>query len=250
MGVSTLSPTREATAIWHELECGSYTADLPLWHELAQAHPHTPILDIGAGSGRVSIELARPGREVIALDHDQLLLAKLREKEPHLPIQTVCADARRFQLEGHRPLRLCLVPMQTVQLLGSREGRLELLARVREHLASGGLLALAIVTQVEDFDCRGEGAGPAPELTRRGDVLYSSRAVRVSIEREQIVIERRRTIQTPAGAHSERNLISLDRLTAQQLTDEAASVGLRPAGVRAIEATDEHAGSEVVMLHG
>ena len=249
MGVSTATPTSDA-AIWHQLECGSYTADLPLWRELATAHPNTPILDIGAGSGRVSIELARLGRELIALDNDQLLLQELLEREPHLGIRTVSADARRFQLPNSEPLGLCLVPMQTVQLLGGREGRLALLGCVREHLADGGLLALAIVTEVEDFDCRGMSFGPSPELTRHGDALYSSRAVRVTVQHKRIVIERHRTIQTPAGSDSERNLISLDRLSSGQLIDEAVSVGLRPAGVHTIAPTDEHAGSEVVMLSG
>jgi SAM-dependent methyltransferase len=249
MGLSTATPTRGA-AIWHQLECGSYTADLPLWRELARARPDTPILDIGAGSGRVSIELARLGAELIALDNDQLLLQELLEREPHLGIRTVYADARCFQLHNSKPLGLCLVPMQTVQLLGGREGRLALLGCVREHLAEGGLLALAIVTEVEDFDCRGMSVGPSPELTRRGDALYRSHAVRVSIQRERIVIERQRSIQTPVGSHSERNLISLDRLSSGQLIDEALSVGLHPAGVRVIVPTDEHAGSEVVMFSG
>jgi hypothetical protein len=140
--------------------------------------------------------------------------------------------------------------MQTVQLLGGREGRLALLGCVREHVADGGLLALAIVTEVEDFDCRGKSVGPSAELARHGDVVYRSRAVRVSSQHERIVIERHRSIQTPSGSHSERNLISLDRLCAEQLIDEAAGVGLRPAGVRLIAPTDEHAGSEVVMLSG
>jgi SAM-dependent methyltransferase len=249
MVVGAPAPTSDA-AIWHQLECGSYTADLPLWRELARAHPDTPILDIGAGTGRVSIDLARSGRQMIALDNDQLLLRELLEREPHLGIRTVCADARHFQLQNHEPLRLCLVPMQTVQLLGGREGRLALLGCVREHVADGGLLALAIVTEVEDFDCRGKSVGPSPELARHGDVVYRSRAVRVSSQHERIVIERHRSMQTPSSSHSERNLISLDRLSAEQLIDEAACVGLRPAGVRVIAPTEEHAGSEVVMLSG
>ena len=249
MGLITATPTSNA-AIWHQLECGSYTADLCLWRELARLHPDTPILDIGAGTGRVSIDLARSGRELIALDNEQLLLQELLEREPHLGIRTFCADARRFQLDKHEPLGLCLVPMQTLQLLGGREGRLALLGCVREHLADGGLLALAIVTEVEDFDCRGMSIGPSPEIARHGDALYRSQAVRVSVEHRRIVIERQRSIQTPAGSHSERNLISLDRLSSGQLIDEATSVGLRPAGVRVIAPPDEHAGSEVVMLSG
>src|SRR5208283_2096223 len=44
--------------VWHDLECGTYRADLPLWRELARDAGVGPILEIGAGSGRVSLDLA------------------------------------------------------------------------------------------------------------------------------------------------------------------------------------------------
>ena len=36
--------------VWHDLECGGYDADLPLWRELA-ADADGPVLDLGAGTG-------------------------------------------------------------------------------------------------------------------------------------------------------------------------------------------------------
>src|SRR5439155_743 len=55
--------------IWHDVECGAYVADLPLWRELAAAC-EGPILDVGAGTGRVTLDLARHGHDVVALDRD------------------------------------------------------------------------------------------------------------------------------------------------------------------------------------
>jgi SAM-dependent methyltransferase len=234
--------------IWHDLECGSYTADLALWRELAAAHPNTSILDVGAGTGRVSIDLARLGRAVIALDSDPLLLAELNSRAPG--IQTVCADARCFTLEDRGPVELCLAPMQTVQLFAGRDGRIAFLGCVREQLSEGGLAALAIVDTVESFDCRSGGPLPTAERKRVGDVLYSSQATRVQIEDEWIVIERQRTVLTPAGCESEEDVVRLDRVSAAQLSDEAAAMGLRPDGVRRIGATTEHTGCEVVLLRG
>ncbi|MDQ6751787.1 MAG: hypothetical protein M3Z33_13685, partial [Actinomycetota bacterium] len=62
---------------WHDLECGAYSADLPLWLELA-AGAGGPVLDVGAGTGRVALELARAGHVVTALDSDAGLLCALR----------------------------------------------------------------------------------------------------------------------------------------------------------------------------
>jgi len=54
-----------SAAIWHDIECGAYTADLPLWEELAAGGA---VLDVGAGTGRVALRLARAGCAMTAVD--------------------------------------------------------------------------------------------------------------------------------------------------------------------------------------
>ena len=50
-------------AIWHDVECGSYREDLTLWLALADA-TGGPVADVGAGTGRVALALARAGHDV------------------------------------------------------------------------------------------------------------------------------------------------------------------------------------------
>ena len=45
---------------WHEVENGSYDADLFLWRQLADT-ANGPVLDLGAGTGRVAADLAARG---------------------------------------------------------------------------------------------------------------------------------------------------------------------------------------------
>jgi SAM-dependent methyltransferase len=240
-------PGSGPVVIWHDLECGSYRADLTLWRELADAHPHGAILDVGAGTGRVALDLARRGRRVIALDHDPALLAALRQRAAGLDIETVCADARSFHLPREEPLALCIAPMQTVQLLCGAAGRLAFLRQLRAHLRPGGLFACALVTDLETFDCSDDGLAPSPETCRIDGVLYSSQATRVQAEPHLIAIERHRRIGE--GTAIERDLIELDRIAVAQLEREGASIGLQPQPARHIPTTADHAGSDVVMLH-
>ena len=157
-----------ARVVWHDLECGGYRADLPLWRELAERAGGST-LDVGAGSGRVSLDLARAGIGVTALDVDPVLLAALAERAQRLglSVATVCADARSFSL-ARRDYALCVVPMQTIQLLGGAEGRVAFLRCAREHLRPGATLACAILASLEPFDCSQGTAGPAAERIELG----------------------------------------------------------------------------------
>ncbi|HEV2753333.1 MAG TPA: class I SAM-dependent methyltransferase, partial [Solirubrobacteraceae bacterium] len=86
--------------LWHDLECGGYSADLALWRELA-GDPGSlggPVLDLGAGTGRVALDLARRGHEVVALDLDETLLRALRGRARGLAVEAVHGDARAFTL--------------------------------------------------------------------------------------------------------------------------------------------------------
>ena len=49
--------------IWHDVENGGYEADLPLWRAPGRADADGPVLDLGAGTGRVALDLAAAGHE-------------------------------------------------------------------------------------------------------------------------------------------------------------------------------------------
>ena len=106
-------------ALWHDLECGAYGEDLPLWRTLA-GEAGGAVLDVGAGTGRVALDLAAGDVVVVALDADTRLLQALEHRAAGLRVETVVADAREFTLD--RRFSLVLVPMQTLQLLGDRAG--------------------------------------------------------------------------------------------------------------------------------
>jgi SAM-dependent methyltransferase len=235
-----------ATVIWHDLECGAYRQDIALWLGLA-AEFGAPVLDVGAGTGRVALELARAGHEVVAIDRDPELLQELERRGRGLPLRAVLADARSFSLSDRFPL--CVVPMQTIQLLGGEQGRAEFLACARRHLLPGGALAIAIAEQLELFEVRDGEAGPLADMRELDGVLYSSRPTAVRRDGRRFRLERRRETVAPGGErHVSLDRIDLDAVSARELAAEGSRHGLRSAGVRRVAPTAEHVGSQVVML--
>ena len=289
MGLSVTHRTRapatpasdHAEVVWHDLECGSYRADLPLWRELAARNPG-PILEIGAGTGRVALELARAGHVVTALEREPALLDALRRRPGAERARTVCADARGVELPQAR-FALCLVPMQMIQLLSGPSERARFLSRVRATLRRGGLLACAVLARVDP--CLGnvalggarrfaalrvEGrarvrpalaAGYAaaepclPPFERRpaagGGPLFACGHARRKRERRVFPGERD---ERPGASDSDRALararcvVELDRVSEPSLRREGAAAGLRPLPSVTLAATEDHVGSTVVML--
>jgi len=234
---------------WHDIECGTYTTDLPLWRALAEdpARPPGPDLDVGAGAGRVALDLARAGHEVVALDVDAELLAALRARAGDLPVRTVVADARTFDLRGER-FGLVLAPMQTVQLLDGPEGRAAFLRAAVAHLAPGGRVAAAIAEEIEEFDARVVGL-PEPDVGALDGRRLESRPVAVYGEGGRVTLVRLREVVDPGGRRSAtQDVVRLDRLDAATLEAEGAALGLRVLPRRSVTATDEHVGSTVVVL--
>jgi SAM-dependent methyltransferase len=224
--------------VWHDIECGPYAADLPLWLELAAA-TGGPILDVGAGTGRVALPLARAGHAVCALDRDQRLLDALAARAGELAISCVPADACDFALDER--FALCLVAMQTIALLSDR---IAFLRCARAHLRPGGLLAVALLGDgVEPFEVE-----LPPDRTERGGVLYESRPTALRLEAGAVVLERRRERTDATGVRAHDDVIRLAALGPAELAREAAGAGLRLVGARAVEPTDDRAGSLVVIL--
>jgi SAM-dependent methyltransferase len=235
---------------WHDVECGAYRADLPLWRELARAEGGA-VLDVGAGTGRVALDLARRGHDVTALDRDPELLAALRERAglAGLSVPTVVADAAGFDLAGRR-FGLVAVPMQTIQLLGDAPARAGFLASARRHLVPGGLVALAIAEDLEVFEDAAAEL-PLPDVGERDGWRFSSHPVAVRERGAHVRLERIRQTIAPDGTRSaEADAIELARLSAAGLAAEGQAAGLRPEPARTIPATDAHLGARVVLLRG
>jgi SAM-dependent methyltransferase len=237
--------TAEAV-IWHDVECGSYTADLAIWRDLA-ARAGGPILDLGAGTGRVALDLAAAGHDVTALDADRVLLDALaqRARSRGLDVRCIAADARALDTPGS--FSLVLAPMQFMQLMGGQRGRAALLKAVASCLVPGGAFAAAISDLDEAIPAE-DAPPPLPDVGEREGWVYSSLPLDVRPEPSGVAVEWLRQVVSPAGQLTEKHHTEmLDRVTPDELEREAAAQGLRPEARREIGHTDAYIGSEVVV---
>jgi SAM-dependent methyltransferase len=112
-------------------------ADVPFFLECAQ-QTTGPILELMAGTGRVTLPLVESGAAVVAVDYSPEMLARLREK---LAQGGVEADIQRMdvrQLALDRTFPLILLPFQAFAEITGPVDQQHTLRAIRAHLAPGG----------------------------------------------------------------------------------------------------------------
>jgi SAM-dependent methyltransferase len=238
-------PTLSEAVTWHDVECGDYAADLPLWAELAAASAG-PVLELGCGTGRVALHLARQGFEVTGVDKDAELVESMRRRaaDECLAVAAEAVDVELLDLEQR--FALIVAPMQLIQVLPGEAACRRCLQRVAAHLLPGGVAAIAIVEELA------AGTPPSPllpDVREREGWVYSSLPLGARLDEGMLTVERLRQTVDPDGRLREtRNEVSLRGLSATRLEEEGREAGLRPGGRRRIAATEAHVGSTVVLL--
>ena len=242
-----------APSIWHDLECGGYDVDLPLWRELARRARPGPVLDVGAGTGRVALDLAAPR-------------PRGRRARPRRRAARRAARARRRGPAGARPSS----PTRASFALGRRFGAdprpdADHPAARRRGRPRGASCAARARTSPPAacspprWPTRSRPSTPSTPrrrspTSREVDGWRLRRAARspCATRGDRAAIERVREIVAADGARTVED--DVDRARPRRRR-RARGRGrrrrpARPSRARAIPPTDEYVGSTVVMLRG
>lgn len=125
--------TDDYDARWQALEAAGH--DPHGEANLVAALRPTSVLDAGCGTGRVGIELARRGMEVVGVDLDATMLAAARAKAPALP--WVLGDLAEIALDRRFDV---VVLAGNVVIFLEPDRRAGAVANLARHLAPGGVL--------------------------------------------------------------------------------------------------------------
>ena len=156
--------------------------DVPFYVEEAVASGG-PVLELGSGTGRITLPIAQSGVEIVGLENSTEMLKVARAKSAALEaegrITWVHGDMRDFSLG--REFALVIIPFRGFLSLLSVEEQRSCLSCIRSHLAPGGRLVFDVF--VPDLDMlTDDGSTPFhymdvrhPETGRRLVIWHQNR---------------------------------------------------------------------------
>jgi ubiquinone/menaquinone biosynthesis C-methylase UbiE len=103
-----------------------------------------PILEIGSGTGRVALALAKKGQRVVGLDASKAMRSiaqrKIDEAVASDQVTLIAGDMRGFQIDEY--FGLVIVPINTFLHNLTLEDQLATLSSIKKQLKPGGLLVM------------------------------------------------------------------------------------------------------------
>lgn len=125
------------------------TEDVRFYVDAARELGAKRVLELGVGSGRVAVALARAGVEVLGVDQMQPMLDALHrrlEREPSSVrerVTTRCADLRTLRLKD--TFELVVAPFNVLMHLYERQDWERALSRIARHLKARGKLVFDVI---------------------------------------------------------------------------------------------------------
>ncbi|WP_367322332.1 class I SAM-dependent methyltransferase [Streptomyces sp. HUAS ZL42] len=118
----------------------------PAVEVLAELAGDSRALELGIGTGRIALPLARRGVEVHGIDLSRAMLARLREKPGGDAIRVAVGDFATTKVDGLvGSFSVAYLVFNTIMNLTSQNAQVDCFRNVAEHLAPGGCFVVEVM---------------------------------------------------------------------------------------------------------
>lgn len=178
------------------------------WYVRRARESGGPVLELGAGTGRITLAIAKAGVTIHALDASEPMLDALKTKLQRAPemrdlVHVVHADMRSFEL--HERFPLIIAPFRAFLHNVTEEDRLTCLHNIRRHLQPGGRFAFNVFHPSLEY--MAQHAGPLAGIWRwtetrvlpTGAIVVRSEANRYDTVRQVVHSQHRYDVHDADG---------------------------------------------------
>jgi ubiquinone/menaquinone biosynthesis C-methylase UbiE len=129
--------------------------DVAFWQRLAAAQDG-PVLELGCGTGRIAVPVARAGARIVGIDRSQEMLARARTRIVRTGLRgrltLVRGDIRDLPFTRRTKFSAVLAAYGILQSLTRERDLTRTLAAVARVLRQGGLFAIDVVPDLPKWD--------------------------------------------------------------------------------------------------
>ena len=128
--------------------------DVPFWRTVS-SQGEGPVLELGCGTGRITLPLARAGIDVVGVDRSLQMLdyARRRVRRARLPnVHLVRGDIRFLPFSSDPPFSTVLAPYGMLQSLLRESDLTATLGAVRQVLKPGGTFGVELVADLPSWE--------------------------------------------------------------------------------------------------
>lgn len=173
----------------------------------------SPILDLAAGTGRITFALAKDGHEVVALESSQSMLEvakqKLKHASPAIANKVILVEGDMTNFNLDRKFELVIIPNSIGHAITTEE-QMSTLQCIRNHLTDSGVFILDIYPGAMQYEHAEFKENPVPLLDgttveRHGEIRSNmlNRIMTVNLQyivrdSEQNIIEEVKVVSSAA----------------------------------------------------
>jgi SAM-dependent methyltransferase len=203
--------------------------DLPFWRNLAR-HVGGRVLELGCGTGRLTIPLGRAGISIVGIDRSTPMLERARQRVTRgrlqSRVQLIRGDIRALPFRKRAPFSMVMAPYGMLQSLLRERDLSATLAAVHGALARGGTFGIELVADLPSWEEYRKRVSLSGWKNRRGGAHVSLvETVRQDRARRLTIFDQEFTERRGGAARTHRFALTFRTLSVPQMTRRLEKAG-------------------------